>query len=153
MRKNPSTHAVTTNPSSASRQFAALLWGLTTLFVLRVLCQAIQRWLPQQWLPGFEKFQGSNFPYPALLGVQLFIIILMVHFSLRVQRRTFSPDARTAKAVTWLGGIYMLGSLLRISIGLSVPDAPPWFSTWIPAIFHLVLAGYVITLALYQRNR
>ena len=41
----------------------------------------------------------------------------------------------------------MAGSLLRIAVGIAVPAAPAWFSTWIPALFHLVLAGYVLTLA------
>ncbi len=134
-----------------SCQFAALLWALTCLFVFRVACQAVQHWLPQPWLPGFNEFQGSNLPYPVLLGVQMLIIFLMLRFSLAVQRRTFLPSVQTAKLLMWCGGIYMLGSLLRIGVGLTMPGAPPWFSTWIPAVFHLVLAAYVLTLALYQR--
>jgi hypothetical protein len=47
----------------------------------------------------------------------------------------------------------MLGSVLRIGVGLLVPAAPPWFSTWIPATLHLVLAGYVLTLALHPSTR
>jgi hypothetical protein len=153
MRQRPTMHALPATPSNSSRRFAVLLWGLTTLFVIRVFCQAIQRWWPQHWLPEFEKFQGSNVPYQVLLGAQILIILLMVHFSLQVQRRTFSPTHRAAKVLTWFGSIYMLGSVLRIGVGLLVPTAPPWFSTWIPATLHLVLAGYVLTLSLHPSNR
>lgn len=51
------------------------------------------------------------------------------------------------RVLLWIGGLYMAGSLLRIAVGLVVPGAPAWFSTWIPALFHVVLAGYVLTLA------
>jgi len=43
-------------------------------------------------------------------------------------------------------------SVGRIVVGLSVPAAPAWFSTWIPAVFHVVLAAYVLTLAHYHRR-
>jgi uncharacterized membrane protein len=43
--------------------------------------------------------------------------------------------------------------MVRIVVGLALPDAPPWFRTWIPALFHLVLAGFVLVLALYSRRQ
>ena len=44
----------------------------------------------------------------------------------------------------------MAFSIARIVIGLAVPAAPDWFRTWIPAIFHIALAAFVLTLALYH---
>jgi hypothetical protein len=150
MPQNPTILFSQTRPSSTTCRYSILLWILTILFVARVACQALQNWWPQTWLPGLDRFQGSNLPYFALLGAQILIIILMVYVCLRVQQRTFSATHRTTKVLTWFGGIYLLGSVLRIGVGLLVPTAPAWFSTWIPATFHLVLAGYVLTLALHS---
>jgi hypothetical protein len=118
---------------------AFLLWFLTFLFSLRVAGQAIQLWAPQPFLPPFDAFQGSNLPYPVLLGAQVGILAVMVFCNLR--------RPRGGRVLRWLGAIYMTGSVLRIVVGLAVPSAPAWFSTWIPAAFHLVLAAYVLALA------
>ena len=54
------------------------------------------------------------------------------------------------RILAWIGGIYMAGSLARLAVGLAVTDAPPWFTAWISAVFHVVLAGFVLTLAAYH---
>jgi len=128
-----------------SRGREPLLWVLTFLFALRVVGQAIQRWTPRSFLPPFDAFQGSNLPYFVLLGSQIVTLGAMVFFNLR---RPLSPMAR--RALFWFGCFYMAGSLARIVVGLAVPGAPAWFSTWIPAAFHVVLAGYVLTLGCYR---
>jgi hypothetical protein len=118
---------------------------LTLLFSLRVAGQAIQLWAPQPWLPPFDAFQGSNLPYPFLLASQIVILGVMVYCNVR--------RPRGGRAIRWFGIIYMAGSLARIAIGVAVPSAPAWFSTWIPAAFHVVLAGYVLTLARVRTHR
>jgi hypothetical protein len=115
---------------------------LTLLFSLRAAGQAIQHWAPQPYLPPFDAFQGSNLPYPVLLGSQIVILGAMAFCNLR------PPKAR--RALFWFGSFYMVGSLARIAVGLAVPGAPAWFTAWIPAAFHLVLAGYVLTLSCYR---
>ena len=130
--------------------YAALMWLLSGLFALRVLGQALQRWLPQTFLPDFHDFQGSNLPYWLLLSAQLAILALMAVFARRVQIRKLHPNRRTGQVLACAGGVYMAGSLVRIIIGLTLPVAPAWFEAWISAIFHLVLAGFVITLATYH---
>jgi len=107
-----------------AKSCAGVLWSLSFLFALRLLGQAVQRWAPQDFLPVFGAFQGSELPYWLLLSAQL----------------------------AWAGVIYMAGSLARIAVGLAVPAAPDWFRTWIPAVFHVVLAAYVLTLALCHRR-
>ena len=126
---------------------AVLLWLLSALFFLRVAGQAVQRWAPQPYLPRFDDFQGSSLPYWVLLSTQLAILATMVALAWRVQRGLFRPTPRAATLLAWAGGIYMAVSASRIVIGLAIPSAPAWFSTWIPAVFHLVLAGYALTLA------
>ena len=132
--------------------YAALLWLLTILFVLRVFGQALQLWAPQAFLPPFDAFQGSNLPYRLLLSVQLAILVVMIVVAWRVQTGSLVPSSRTGKALMWAGCIYMTVSVGRIFVGLFAPEAPAWFSTWIPAVFHVVLAAYVLTLAYYHRR-
>jgi ornithine lipid hydroxylase len=47
----------------------------------------------------------------------------------------------------------MAASVLRILIGWLVPAAPDWFRAWIPGFFHMVLAGFVMTMALSAPQR
>jgi hypothetical protein len=141
------------SPQSAPRAVLALLWTLALLFAVRVLGQAVQRWWPQSFLPSFYSFQGSGLPYPLLLIAQLVILALMVRAALRVGAGTLSPSKGQRKFLIGFGILYVAGSAMRIVIGLAVPASPHWFTAWIPAFFHLVLASFVITLALHARNR
>jgi hypothetical protein len=125
----------------------ALLWTLSCLFALRVLAQALQRWLPQSFLPPFSQFQGSNLPYPVLLSAQILILAAMVRSSWKAQRAELTASPRLTKTLFRCGAIYMSASVARIAIGLTISIAPLWFSAWISAVFHLVLAGFVLTLA------
>jgi hypothetical protein len=123
---------------------------LTALFFCRVAGQAIQRWLPQSWLPPFEAFQGSGLPYPVLLSAQIAILAVMLRVGWQLRSGAVSPNARVGRTLAWLGGVYMAGSCLRIVVGLVLPEAPRWFIAWIPALFHLVLAGFVLVIADYH---
>lgn len=126
-----------------------LLWLLSLLFALRVLGQAVQFWTTVPWLPSFASFQGSGLPYWALLSAQVLILSLMVRHSSRVQAGRVAPRRETGRVLRLLGGVYLAGSLARIAMGL-IPGAPRWFRAWIPGAFHVVLAGYVVTLAAYH---
>jgi len=143
---------VTRTGMVAAARCAALLWALSFLFALRVLGQALQRWAPQSFLPSFGEFQGSALPYWFLLSAQILILAAMTLISWRVQAGTLAPSPRAASALAWAGGIYMAASLARLAVGLAVPAAPDWFRTWIPAVYHVVLAGFVLTLAVYHRR-
>lgn len=128
------------------------LWFLAFAFSLRVVGQAIQRWVPQSFLPPFGSFQGSGLSYGVLLSTQLVFLGFMIRAAWLVQRERLRPNARLGRALAWFGTLYLGGSAARILIGLAVPSAAPWFRAWIPAVFHLVLAGYVLTLACYHRR-
>lgn len=134
-------------PELHSFSRTALLWILLFLFALRVVGQAVQRWQPQAYLPRFEEFQGSGIPYPALLAIQLTILVVMGRICWRVQSGTMAPRFRAGAFLRAFGGVYLAGSLARIAIGLLVPEAPRWFTAGIPAFFHLVLATFVLVVA------
>jgi|GEM_PF-1079810 hypothetical protein len=133
-------------------RYAALLWMFSFLFALRVLGQAVQRWWPQPFLPPFHAFQGSTLPYWLLLSFQLVILFIMVRLAWRMRCGALVPGFRAGKVLLWTGCIYMVGSLGRIIIGATLPEAPAWFSTWIPAAFHVVLAAFVLTLGLFHQR-
>lgn len=128
----------------------AALWLLACLFALRVAGQAIQRWLPQPFLPNFDAFQGSGLPYWLLLSAQIVILGVMFLTCWRISVGSLAPNPRLGRALFYAGAVYMIGSLGRIAVGWVVPEAAPWFRTWIPALFHLVLASYVLTVAGYH---
>ncbi len=126
-----------------------MLWLLSLLFALRVLGQAIQFWTTVPWLPEFESFQGSGLPYWSLLPAQVLILTFVARHSWRLQRGMVEPRRDRGGVLLWLGGMYLAGSLGRMVVGL-VPGAPEWFRAWIPGAFHVVLAGYVVTLGAYH---
>jgi hypothetical protein len=132
------------------RRYALLLWGLTLLFGLRVLGQAIQRWLPQQFLPPFAAFQGSALPYWFLLSAQILILAIMASVSGRVQTGALAASRRIGAMLTWAGTVYMTVALGRLVLGLVLTELPAWFHAWIPAVWHVVLAGFVLTLACFH---
>lgn len=74
----------------------------------------------------------------------------MVLLSWRIQAGTLRPDRRVGNVLAWLGGVYMGGSIWRLVVGLAIPEASAWFSAWIPAVFHVLLASFVLTLAVYN---
>ena len=125
---------------------------LTALFALRVLGQALQRWLPQDWLPPFGAFQGSRMRYPILLGAQILILGVMIRVAWQALRGTGLLVPARGRLLLRLGSIYFLVSLARIATGIGVESAPDWFSTWIPASFHLVLATFVMVSGDHERR-
>lgn len=137
----------------SSRAWGAWLGLLTLLFAGRVVGQAIQCWAPQAFLPPFGAFQGSNLPYWILLPAQIVILGLMARASWQAGRGTFRPTPAVARLLAWGGAVYLLGALARIAVGLTVPSAHVWFRTWIPAVFHVVLAAFVISLAVCAGRR
>ncbi len=119
----------------------------TALFAVRVGGQALQRWCPQPFLPPFGAFQGSPLSYPVLLLAQLVILSLMTRVCWRAWQGTLQRNERKALVFGWAGIAYMTGSVLRIAIGILMPSAPAWFRAWIPGIFHVILAAFVLCLA------
>jgi uncharacterized membrane protein HdeD (DUF308 family) len=125
---------------------------LTALFAVRVGGQAVQRWIPQPYLPPFGAFQGSRLPYPILLLAQLVILSLMMRACRRAWQGTLRRHARRGRVLGWIGALYMVCSLVRIAIGIMAPSASAWFRAWIPGVFHVVLAAFVSFLAQAYRR-
>ena len=54
--------------------------------------------------------------------------------------------------VTVAGALYFAVMAVRLVLGLSVLSHSGWFSTWIPTVFHLVLASKLMLIGAYQRR-
>jgi len=125
------------------------LWSLTTLFAFRVLAQLAQYATPSRFLPPFDAWQGSGLSYPVLLASQLLILAVMILATRGVSRR-----ARASRRVGgWLiaiGCVYLASMSARLVLGLTMLADVPWFAKPLPALFHMVLAGYVLTLGHYH---
>jgi hypothetical protein len=137
-------------PAGRQRFWAATMWFLTVLFSMRVLGQAVQRWLPQAWLPPFAAWQGSGTPYPLLLAMQFVILGAMACAAYGAWKGTMRSTRGRMLWTAWLGRIYMFAAIGRIAVGLGVPGAPAWFTAEISSAFHIVLAGFVLALARYH---
>src|SRR5689334_1149383 len=136
--------------AAALSRYAAIGWLLCAMFGARVLGQMLQRWMPQPFLPPADAFQGSGLPYGVLFSTQLVILAAMFCLTVRMQTGTLVQRRRLGVGLAWTGAIYMTFSIGRIAVGLAAPEAHPWFRTWIPAFFHLVLAAFVLTVSLYH---
>ena len=120
-----------------------LRWGLSALFLLRILAQPLAGGIPA--LPPFDAWQGSRLPYPLLLTSQLAILALMVWGNLRAPELRAQP--RLSRALTIVGAAYFVTMFVRLCVGLVWADAPVWFQRPLPAFFHLVLATWVLLIA------
>lgn len=136
------------NPARASvGGTIALFWLCTALFGLRIAAQAIQYWVPQSWLPPFAAFQGSRLPYGLLLATQLAILAIMAAATGQLHHQQIVPRVFPNRFLRWFGILYLIGSLTRLGMGFFIANASPWFRSWIPAGFHVVLAVFVLALA------
>ena len=137
--------------SRATSVHAALLGLFTMLFGLRVAAQLVQYASPTRFLPPFDAWQGSGLEYPVLLLGQVVILPAMASGAVAVRH-----GARARKSVgNWLvvlGVVYFGAMSARLVLGLAMLADVAWFAKPLPALFHMVLAGYVLTLGHYHRR-
>ena len=134
---------------SLRERYLPWLAALAVLFALRVLAQAVQ-WLgPVPLLPPFDAWQGSGLPYPALLASQAAIIALLVRALLLVRSQSVRPATWKHRACFVLGGAYFGAMAFRLAAGLTFLADVEWFAQSLPALFHLVLASFVLLFGRY----
>jgi hypothetical protein len=125
----------------SGRRDARLLWALTTLFLARVLGQALVAFAGVTWLPSMDAWYSGLLPYPALLPLQIVIVLVQLALNIEAVRRTGwlrTPRPALGRALRHLSYAYALAMLVRYVVtGTHV----------IPVAFHLVLASYLLVLA------
>jgi hypothetical protein len=132
--------------------YSAILWSLSILFSLRVIGQLIQYFNAVEWLPKLEVWQGSSLPYGVLFTSQLVILTVMIYISRQHTSGRVEKNTDKGKWLLAIGTIYFIGMTVRLLIGLASLSANPWFHKPLPAIFHLVLASFVLLLAAFHMN-
>ena len=125
------------------------LLALTVLFVLRVLAQAVQWAGPVDFLPPFDAWQGSALPYPLLLTTQVAVIAVLLRVLFLVRADVIRPATWKHNACFILGGAYFTVMAFRLAAGLTFLADIAWFAHTLPALFHVVLATFVLLLGHY----
>ena len=126
---------------------------LTVLFVLRVLAQLVQILEEVAFLPALELWQGSSLPYPVLLVSQVVIISIQIVVISRVRRGLIRPRTWKINLCYWFGGMYFSIMVVRLLAGLSFLSDNSWFNKSLPAVFHIVLASYILILGHHIRHK
>jgi hypothetical protein len=138
--------------ASTSRPYAVACWLLSVLGAAPVLGQVVQRWSPLPYLPPLEAFQEIDLPYWLSLSVRVPVLAAMTAVSWNVHRGVLVPDPGRGFILGWVGAGYMAITFGAVVFELSVPHSIAGFCAWLPALFHIVFAGFVLTISVYHRR-
>ncbi len=136
-----------------NRAHVTVLAVLLAVFVLRVLAQLVQFYSNVGWLPPFAAWAAGGLPYPVLVALQVVIIAVAVEAIRKLARGAVRPRRNWAFFLLGSGAIYFIAMAFRFAAGLTFLAGNSWFAASLPAAFHLVLAGFVLTLGHYHRGR
>ncbi|MBD1876664.1 hypothetical protein H6F75_24555 [Nodosilinea sp. FACHB-131] len=130
-----------------SRHLVPWLWGLTLLFLLRVLGQVLVAFFQVPFLPPMAHWYSGLLPYPLLLPSQLLILALQVKINrdLAQGRGWFRrPHRRLGQGLQYASYGYALVMVIRYGITMSLYPERRWLGEdTIPIVFHWVLAAYL----------
>jgi len=143
MRGNGHTCSDLAISLAQGRYFRGLLL-LLVLFIFRVAGQLVQKLHPISVLPPFERWFSGALAYEWLLGSQILIIFIMSHIVFRFARKRIVPKANLGKWLVVVGGVYFSVMAIRLILGLTIAIDHSWLGATIPAIFHLVLALFIL---------
>lgn len=129
-----------------------LLLILLALFCFRVLAQLVQLSEGLSFLPGFDAWHSASIPYPALLGSQLCIIFLSFYVIAKINSGSYRANSARSKILFWLGWLYFSFMFVRFILSVTIMQSHAWFGATLPAIFHMVLALFLVVLGSYEKN-
>ena len=129
-----------------------ILITLLVLFCFRVAAQFIQSVTSVSWLPEFEIWHSGALPYPSLLAAQLLIVSIAVVVIFRIQNDTYRRSVLRSKVLLVLGFLYLAFMLVRFVLSVTILSEHFWFGATLPAIFHIVLACFIVVVGLYERG-
>lgn len=135
---------------AAHRAYAAVLGLLLAAFLFRVGAQFVQWLRPTPLLPPFEAWHSTTLPYGALLALQAATALVMATIVARVATCVVRSNARWGKGLLAFGLLYFVFKLFRLVAGLTFWSDHPWWGAVLASVFHLVLAAFVLVLALYH---
>jgi len=116
---------------------------LIGLFTIRVIAQPSSLMFKSKFLPPFEDWHGGVLPYPVLLITQLLILAWMTITARRFYIGSVSASRRLGVFILIFASIYFILMLVRLVLGLTILIDHRWFSSHLPAFFHMVLASFL----------
>jgi hypothetical protein len=136
------------DPNSKGHQhtYFRLLLALWLLFLFRVIVQALQKWSPVDIFPAFDRWYSGALAYGWLLSAQLIILILMARVVVGFLKGMQTPNRRYGQWFIGIGMVYFGVMLVRLILGLTIAIDHPWLGMTIPAVFHLVLALFLLVM-------
>ena len=138
-----------------ARNRAALLWILLAAFASRVLGQVYVGLYAPDWLPTWEEWYSGLLPYPALLPVQILMLMAMAVVNTDYSRgcgRFIVESDTLRRGLRIVAAIYAAVMILRYGLTMILRPELRWFGGTIPIFFHWVLAGYIWTLTVPART-
>ncbi len=133
-----------TDREMIAQKYVLVLSILTSLFAFRVFAQLIQFVYPVSFLPPYAVWHSGTLSYEWLVAVQGLILMLCLRIVWRVKKGMLIPSRRKGMILFNLGMIYLLSMGIRLIVGLTIATDHYWFGATIPAVFHVVLASFVI---------
>jgi hypothetical protein len=144
------TSATIAHAVSLGRRHGGWLWVLTGLFTLRVTAQPAALLIEHPLLPRFEAWHNGAVPYGLLVASQIVILAFMVGTSWRVTNGTAQASRRVGLLLLGTGGVYCGSMAMRLALGLNLLAESRWFASWLPTLFHLVLASFLLVVGHYH---
>lgn len=126
--------------------FMALLTGL---YGFRVAGQYVQRTVPVTWLPAAHLWQDGGMSYSYASPLQIAVLLFMVISTFRAARHAIVPRRWKRRLAHLIGWVYLAVTVVRMVPGISIPPTYAWLETSFALFFHLVVAIYMIALAVY----
>ncbi len=123
--------------------FYWLLWPYI-LFIFRVCAQLIQKYYAFGFLPPFESWYSGALSYQWLLISQIVIIALLTLVMRNFYRGQVREKYGMGIFLMVSGASYFSLMVFRLIAGLTFAGHHPWLGAKIPAIFHIVLASFVL---------
>jgi uncharacterized protein len=140
----------------SSRKTSVVLWLLLVAFCGRVFGQLLVVLGAAPWLPPMKEWYSGLLPYPALLPVQVLIILVLAWICVDFTRgRGFWVSTRPffARGMLVFAYVYLAVMLGRYALRMILVPEARWFGQTIPIFFHWVLASFLIVFGRFHRAR
>jgi len=136
----------------SQRQLGWWLLLLLALFAFRVISQLLVMQASISYLPEFETWHSSTVPYPALVACQLLILIGGALCIWRMFNTQVVGKPKLGVVLYVTGWIYWSAMFIRMILGLTLLREVFWFAQTLPALFHLILANFLMLLGQFHRQ-
>ena len=138
------------NAHKNSISYGNCLMALLMLFSFRVLAQIIQSIYPVSFLPSFSAWHSDTLPYGLLLIAQFIIIGVGSLTVWRFKTQSVKESQQVGMLCLFLGAIYFIVMVFRLIAGFSFAADHHWFNSYLPTLFHIVLAIFVLIVGFYH---